>query len=102
MASDTAYELLVAPDGTSWAARENLHDVLRRELLGPADGNTEVLDAAPDTRYLVGRGSPRSGSPPPARSPRPTTTGSTGTIATPPPLISATIWPRPRHGGARR
>lgn len=58
MASETAYELLVSPDGTSWAARENLHDVLRRELLGPADGDTEVLDAAPDTRYLIGRIAP--------------------------------------------
>ena len=59
MASErTAYELLAEPDGTSWTARENLADVLRREILGPADGDEEVLEAPPDTRYLVGRIAP--------------------------------------------
>lgn len=53
-----AYELTLEPDGTSWTARENLADVLRRELLGPADGDEEVLEAPPDNRYLVGRIAP--------------------------------------------
>ncbi len=46
------------PDGRSWTARENLTDILRRELLGPADGPDEVIEVAPDTRYLVGRIAP--------------------------------------------
>lgn len=53
-----AYELAFEPDDTSWSARENLADVLRRELLGPADGDEEVLETPPDTRYLVGRIAP--------------------------------------------
>ena len=52
------YALSVEPDGTSWTARENLADILRRELLGPADGPQEVLEAPPDTRYLLGRIAP--------------------------------------------
>ena len=54
----TAYDLTFDADGTSWTARENLTDVLRRELLGPADGDTEVLEMPPDTRYLLGRIAP--------------------------------------------
>ena len=46
------------PDGRSWTVRENLADILRREILGPADGPDEVIDVAPDTRYLVGRIAP--------------------------------------------
>lgn len=53
-----AYELAFEPDDTSWTARENLADIVRRELLGPADGDDEVLEAPPDTRYLVGRIAP--------------------------------------------
>lgn len=51
-------ELVHAPDGTSWTARENLAEILRGELLGPADGDEEVLDVPPDTRYLIGRIAP--------------------------------------------
>lgn len=58
MAERPAYELIHEPDDTSWTARENLADVLRRELLGPAEGDEEVLEAPPDTRYLVGRIAP--------------------------------------------
>lgn len=52
------YTLTTEPDGTSWTARENLADILRRELLGPADGPAEVLGSPPDTRYLLGRIAP--------------------------------------------
>lgn len=52
------YELLNEDPGSSWAARENLGDILRRELLGPADGDDEVLLMSPDTRYLLGRIAP--------------------------------------------
>lgn len=59
MPADSAtYQLRHEPDGTSWVARENLADVLRRELLGPADGDDEVIEAPPDSRYLVGRIAP--------------------------------------------
>src|SRR5664280_87114 len=54
----TVYALSVEPDGTSWTARENLADILRRELLGPSGGPDETLEAPPDTRYLVGRIAP--------------------------------------------
>lgn len=53
-----AYELLINDEKSSWAARENLHNILTRELLGPADGDDEILQMAPDTRYLVGRIAP--------------------------------------------
>ncbi|MDO5696761.1 MAG: DISARM system helicase DrmA [Dermatophilus congolensis] len=52
------YELTFAPDDTSWTARENLNDILIRELLGPADGDTEQISVPPDTRYLLGRIAP--------------------------------------------
>ena len=52
------YRLALEPDGRSWTARENLVDVLERELLGPAYGPEEVLDAPPDAAYLVGRIAP--------------------------------------------
>ena len=54
-----AYRLVVEPDGRSWTARENLADIMERELLGPVNGPTEVLDGVPDAVYLVG-GSRRS------------------------------------------
>ena len=49
-----AYRLAHDPDGTSWTARENLTDILQRELVGPFDGPTELLPSSPDGRYLVG------------------------------------------------
>ena len=49
----------VLPDGTSWAARESITAILRRELLGPADGEEELCRQRPDQRYLVGRLAPR-------------------------------------------
>ena len=52
------YRLEHEPDGRSWTARENLADILERELLGPANGPEEVLDGAPDAAYLVGRIAP--------------------------------------------
>lgn len=52
------FELAHDPDGTSWTARENLADILARELLGPAEGDTEAIEVAPDTRYLLGRIAP--------------------------------------------
>ncbi|WP_103759796.1 DISARM system helicase DrmA [Streptomyces sp. SM10] len=55
---DAAYLLAHEPDGSSWTARENLVDVLERELLGPANGPEEILDGVPDTAYLIGRIAP--------------------------------------------
>lgn len=54
------YELTHQPAGdwTSWLVRENLSDILERELLGPAHGDEEVLEAQPDALYLVGRIAP--------------------------------------------
>ncbi|MGH3973584.1 MAG: hypothetical protein ACRDS9_09680 [Pseudonocardiaceae bacterium] len=52
------YQLVHEPDGRSWTARENLVDILERELLGPANGPEEVLDGVPDTAYLIGRIAP--------------------------------------------
>ena len=51
---DLAYEL----DDSSLSVRTNLVDILRRELLGPADGENEVLTVAPDGRYNLGRIAP--------------------------------------------
>jgi hypothetical protein len=52
------YDLSFAPDGRSWTVRENLSDILQRELLGPADGDTEEIDNPPDITYLLGRIAP--------------------------------------------
>ncbi|KDN16203.1 DISARM system helicase DrmA [Amycolatopsis rifamycinica] len=52
------YRLAQEPDGTSLIVRENLVDILKRELLGPANGPEEVLDGPPDVVYLVGRIAP--------------------------------------------
>ena len=47
------YEDLRDPDGRSWTVREDLSDILQRELLGPANGDEEVLDGPPDAAYLI-------------------------------------------------
>ncbi|MFI5503467.1 DISARM system helicase DrmA [Nocardia asteroides] len=54
----SAYRLRHTPDGTSWTAREDLVDILDRELLGPANGHHEILDTTPDSAYLIGRIAP--------------------------------------------
>lgn len=54
----SAYRLQHVPDGRPWTARENLADILNRELLGPANGQHEILDTAPDSAYLIGRIAP--------------------------------------------
>lgn len=62
------YQLAVEPDGTSWVVRENLANMLERELLGPARGETEEIENPPDATYLIGRIAPvklqRSGAAP--------------------------------------
>ena len=52
------FGLVREPDGRSWTARENLTDILERELLGPAGGPRELLNGSPDSAYLVGRIAP--------------------------------------------
>ena len=52
------YRLEHEPDGRSWTVRENLADILERELLGPANGPEEVIDGSPDSAYLIGRIAP--------------------------------------------
>ena len=54
----TMSELTFATD-TPWGLRANLADLLERHLLGPAGGETEVLNTPPDTVYLIGRIAPR-------------------------------------------
>ncbi|BCK57499.1 DISARM system helicase DrmA [Nocardia wallacei] len=54
----SAYRLKHPPDGRSWTAREDLVDILHRELLGPAHGEHEILDTTPDSAYLIGRIAP--------------------------------------------
>ena len=48
------YRLDHEPDGTSYVVRENLVDILQRELLGPIDGPQEILPFSPRSQYLVG------------------------------------------------
>lgn len=43
---------------TSASARAGLVEVLKRELIGPAEGDTEILTTPPDDRYLLGRIAP--------------------------------------------
>jgi hypothetical protein len=52
------YVLKYEPDDRSWTVREDLVDILERELLGPLNGPEEVLDASPDAVYLIGRIAP--------------------------------------------
>lgn len=53
-------------DGTSFAVRENLTDILQRELLGPVRGPEETLPFSPKGQYLVGLLAPVKLSGPPA------------------------------------
>ncbi|WP_278266143.1 DISARM system helicase DrmA [Nocardia sp. AG03] len=56
--TEAPYQLDYEPDGSSFVARENLADILERELLGPANGSNEVIDTTPDQAYLIGRIAP--------------------------------------------
>jgi hypothetical protein len=52
------YGLGYAPDGTSFTVRENLVDILERELLGPIHGPDELIPFSPRSQYLVGHIAP--------------------------------------------
>ena len=52
------YELNYDLDGSSNAVRENLVDILERELLGPIHGPEETLPYSPRSQYLVGHIAP--------------------------------------------
>ncbi|MGA5541290.1 DISARM system helicase DrmA [Mycobacterium sp. NPDC051198] len=54
----SSYELTFEPDGSSFTVRENLVDILERELLGPIHGPEEVLPFSPRSQYLVGHIAP--------------------------------------------
>ena len=54
----STYELTYEPDGSSFTVRENLVDILERELLGPIHGPDEVLPFSPRSQYLVGHIAP--------------------------------------------
>lgn len=58
MPERAAYELNFDLDGSSFAVRENLVDILERELLGPIHGPEEVLPFSPRAQYLVGHIAP--------------------------------------------
>jgi hypothetical protein len=45
-------------DGSSFMVRENLVDILERELLGPVHGPAETLAFSPRSQYLVGHIAP--------------------------------------------
>lgn len=53
-----SYELNHELDGSSYAVRENLVDILQRELLGPIHGPEETLPFSPRSQYLVGHIAP--------------------------------------------
>ena len=53
-----SYELTFEPDGSSFTVRENLVDILERELLGPIHGPDELLPFSPRSQYLVGHIAP--------------------------------------------
>jgi len=55
---DNAYGLDFALDGTSFTIRQNLLDILRRELLGPINGPEEQLLFNPRSQYLIGHIAP--------------------------------------------
>lgn len=53
-----SYELNHELDGSSYAVRENIVDILERELLGPSRGPEEKLPFNPSSHYLVGQIAP--------------------------------------------
>jgi helicase-like protein len=53
-----SYELNHELDGSSYAVRENIVDILQRELLGPVHGPEERLPFSPRSQYLVGHIAP--------------------------------------------
>lgn len=53
-----SYALNHQLDGSSFVVRENLVDLLERELLGPIHGPEEVLPFSPRSQYLVGHIAP--------------------------------------------
>ncbi len=55
---EPSYELNFDLDGTSYSVRENLVDIVERELLGPKFGPDEVLPLSPRAQYLVGHIAP--------------------------------------------
>ncbi|SMD11192.1 DISARM system helicase DrmA [Lentzea albidocapillata] len=57
-AAQASYELSYELDGSSYAVRENLVDILQRELLGPSHGPEETLPFSPRSQYLVGHIAP--------------------------------------------
>ena len=87
------YQLAHVPDGTSYTVRENLVDILERELLGPTGGPEELLPVSPRQVYLVGHIAPtkpgrarRAGCrprPPTTPEPAAVPTGRTTTARTP-------------------
>lgn len=54
----SSYELHFDLDDSSFAVRENLADILKRELLGPIHGPEELLPFSPRSQYLVGHIAP--------------------------------------------
>lgn len=50
----SGYELTHLDDGSSFVVRENLVDIIERELLGPKHGPQEELPISPRAQYLVG------------------------------------------------
>lgn len=52
--ADSGYVLNFPTDGTSFGVRENLVDILERELLGPIHGEEELLPFSPKQMYLLG------------------------------------------------
>ena len=52
------YDLHYELDGSSFVVRENLLDILQRELLGPIHGPEELLAFSPRSQYLVGHIAP--------------------------------------------
>ncbi len=53
-----SYKLNYELDGSSHAVRENLVDILQRELLGPIHGPHETIPFSPRSQYLVGHIAP--------------------------------------------